>query len=107
MTIVNPSRLPVEGADDQYDFECEVPKCSFTSRGWHTEDAATARGAEHMNEHVTGELMTELVAFEQSVGFVRSTEPAGEGVTLVVDGKKVSFDPAGNVVPDTEPLPEE
>ena len=51
------------------DFQC--PKCEFVSRGWATEEQAAARGAEHLNEHETGQPMTELVAFEKSVGFKR------------------------------------
>lgn len=105
MAIINPTRLGYEVPEDWYDFECEVPKCGFTSRGWHTEEAAEARGAEHMNEHVTGELMTELVAFEQSVGFVRSDTPVPAPVTIEVGGKPVTFDSGGNVVdatPDDE-----
>lgn len=105
MTIVHPSRLAesFEGFDEAYDFECEVPKCAFTSRGWHTEEAATLRGGEHMNEHVTGEPMTELTAFEESVGFIRADRPTSQGVTLVVGDKEVRFDGAGNVISDDTP----
>lgn len=71
MGIQNPSRLDVEDAADKFDFECDVDRCGFTSRGWHTAEAAEARGTEHHNEHETGEPMTELVEFEHSVGFVR------------------------------------
>jgi hypothetical protein len=63
-------------------FTCTRPACSFASSGWATPEQAEARGAEHIREHDTGELMTVLVAFEQSVGFERSTpiavEAAGE-----------------------------
>lgn len=52
-------------------FTCDVPGCEFTSSGWDTEEQASARGAEHKNEHETGQPMTELTAFEASVGFVR------------------------------------
>lgn len=108
MAIVHPSRLAeqYDGFDDAHDFECEVPTCGFTSRGWHTEEAATLRGGEHMNEHVTGELMTELTAFEEQVGFIRADRPTSQGVTLVVGDKEVRFDGAGNVIPDPEPDPE-
>lgn len=53
------------------DFQCPKPGCEFASLGWATDEQADARGAEHLNEHDTGEPMTELVAFEQSVGFIR------------------------------------
>jgi hypothetical protein len=56
------------------DFQC--PICEFVSRGWATQAQAAARGAEHANEHETGELMTELTAFEASVGFVRPSTVA-------------------------------
>ena len=52
-------------------FTCDVPGCEFASFGWDTEEQASARGAEHKNEHETGQPMTELTAFEASVGVVR------------------------------------
>ena len=58
------------------DFVCEVPRCGWSSSGWDTPDQAEARGAEHQNEHETGELMTELTEFEARVGFVRETPEA-------------------------------
>jgi hypothetical protein len=57
--------------DGGFDFLCDDPRCQFRSLGWDTEAQATARGSEHENEHDTGELMTELTAFEQQVGFQR------------------------------------
>jgi hypothetical protein len=56
---------------ETYTFACDRPACIFTSTGWATPEQAAARGEEHFNEHDTGEPMTELTAFEQSVGFER------------------------------------
>jgi len=56
----------------KFDFLCEYPagQCApFLSQGWDTEAQAEARGAEHVNEHETGELMQDLHAFQESVGF--------------------------------------
>ena len=51
----------------------EVTKtCGWFSRGWDNEEQAQARADQHANEHETGELMPELVEFEQSVGFERA-----------------------------------
>ena len=56
---------------ETFTFACDRPACIFTSTGWATEEQAAARGVEHLREHDTGELMTELVEFEQRVGFQR------------------------------------
>lgn len=60
-----------ESGAESVAFGCEAPGCEFISAGWATEEQASARGAEHANEHKTGQLMTELTEFEASVGFVR------------------------------------
>lgn len=65
----------------KYDFLCDFPAgtCApFLSQGWETEAQAEARGAEHLAEHETGEPMTELVAFQESVGFGVSTTAEGD-----------------------------
>jgi hypothetical protein len=58
--------------DGKSNFECDEPRCGFVSAGWDNAEQATARGDQHTNEHKTGELMQELVEFEQSVGFNRN-----------------------------------
>lgn len=63
--------MAVVANGDKFDFVCDRPRCGWSSSGWPLETQADARGTEHYNEHDTGELMTELTAFEASVGFVR------------------------------------
>lgn len=57
--------------EESYTYACDRAGCIFTSTGWSTLEQATARGDEHLREHDTGELMTELVEFEKTVGFQR------------------------------------
>jgi len=56
---------------ETFTYACDRPGCIFTSTGWATLEQATARGDEHLREHDTGELMTELVEFEKAIGFQR------------------------------------
>ena len=87
---------------EKYDFECDAPGCGFASREWPDESMATTRGDQHYNEHVTGEPMTELIEFEQSVGFVRTdAAPSQPTVVTTSTGEQISFDAGGNVITDT------
>ena len=66
-------------------FTCSKPGCVFTSSGWATEEQAAARGAEHLTEHDTGQLMTDLVEFEKSVGYERPQAAAVDADTTGED----------------------
>lgn len=46
------------------DYECR--ECGFTSTGWDTKKASTARGKQHQAEHESGEPMPELADFEEN-----------------------------------------
>lgn len=64
----------------KYDFFCDYPAgtCApFASTGWDTKAQAKARGEEHVREHETGELMSDLHTFEASVGFIRTNNTEG------------------------------
>ena len=63
--------MAVEANGGGYTFTCDRPRCGWKSFNWNTQAQAEARGAEHYNEHDTGELMTDLREFEASVGFTR------------------------------------
>ena len=56
-----------------YDFECA--DCDFTSTGWPTKKAATARGQQHKDEHESGAPMPELDTFRRD-----------QGITVDADG---------------------
>lgn len=60
-------RHRVESDDDTgtHTFMCE---CGFMSARHETKKSANARGAEHMQEHETGEPMRELADFMRGEG---------------------------------------
>lgn len=53
-TLVQRDTVTVAGGDERgyWDFFCE---CGFLSQGWPKKALAEARGAQHVEEHATGE----------------------------------------------------
>lgn len=67
----------VSEGDNGWDFHCPVndgtcgdENASFSSTGWPTKKAATARGQEHFNDHKGIAPMTPLDEFRESQGLV-------------------------------------
>ena len=51
-----------------FDGVCTIERCGFTTKEWPTEDLATKRIEEHIQEHYTQEPMRELEEFRKEHG---------------------------------------
>lgn len=65
-------------------------ECGFPTVGWPTEELAAERIGQHKNEHETGELMEDKMAFRERHGLVQSE--VNPNLVVFPEGAKVIED---------------